>query len=243
MCMVWLHWCMLQLLVMQLLSSFSCNMYVFLLWLPCVADAYIIFLSCFFFFSIFHCLISVSQIGYLPYFYTWCGCSANLECRSEMCCKRLAGNAGPKKPHKIHHLGTIAQLCRTISSQLRHISTIGKKLVKQQYLPHMSYNMVNFGPLAAVIVSLVWGTRSKFQRVSCLGIITARHSSIGISHTLRRLTEGATYIRQGGHHVGHWPTFYCSSDSFHFPCVQIAIFFNHPVLLHSVSVCIKPTYT
>jgi len=24
---------------------------------------------------------------------------------------------------------------------------------------------------------------------------------------LRRWTEGATYIRQGGHHVGHWPTF------------------------------------
>jgi len=24
---------------------------------------------------------------------------------------------------------------------------------------------------------------------------------------MRRWTEGATYIRQGGHHVGHWPTF------------------------------------
>ena len=30
------------------------------------------------------------------------------------------------------------QLCRAISSQLRHVSTIGKKLVKQQYLLHMS---------------------------------------------------------------------------------------------------------
>jgi len=39
---------------------------------------------------------------------------------------------------KNRHLGTIAQLCRAISSQLRHVSTIGKKLVKQQYLPHMS---------------------------------------------------------------------------------------------------------
>jgi len=27
--------------------------------------------------------------------------SANLECRSEMCCARLAGNAGPKDRHKI----------------------------------------------------------------------------------------------------------------------------------------------
>jgi len=24
---------------------------------------------------------------------------------------------------------------------------------------------------------------------------------------LRRWTEGATYIWQGGHHVRHWPTF------------------------------------
>ena len=30
---------------------------------------------------------------------------------------------------------------------------------------------------------------------------------VGISQTLRRSAEGATYIWQGGHHVGHWPTF------------------------------------
>ena len=36
-------------------------------------------------------------IGCLPYFHTWCGPSANLECRSEMCCTRLAGNTGRKK--------------------------------------------------------------------------------------------------------------------------------------------------
>jgi len=30
---------------------------------------------------------------------------------------------------------------------------------------------------------------------------------VGVSQTLRRWAEGATYIRQGGHHVGHWPTF------------------------------------
>jgi len=35
-------------------------------------------------------------------------------------------------------LGTITQLCRAISLQLRHVSTIGKRFVKQQYLLHMS---------------------------------------------------------------------------------------------------------
>jgi len=48
---------------------------------------------------------------------TWCGLSANLECRSEMCCTRLAENTGRKD----RHLCTIAQLCQAISSQRRHI--------------------------------------------------------------------------------------------------------------------------
>jgi len=30
---------------------------------------------------------------------------------------------------------------------------------------------------------------------------------VGISQTLRRSTEGAIYIWQGGHRVGHWLTF------------------------------------
>jgi len=42
-----------------------------------------------------------------------------------------------QKVAKNRHLGTIAQLSRAIFSQLRHISTIGKKLVKQQYFLHM----------------------------------------------------------------------------------------------------------
>jgi len=51
---------------------------------------------------------------------------------------RLAENTGRKKLAKNRHLGTIAQHCRAISSQLRHIKTIGKKLLKQQYVLHMS---------------------------------------------------------------------------------------------------------
>ena len=46
-----------------------------------------------------------------------------------MRCARLAANTGRKKVAKNRHLGTIAQLCREMSSQLRHVSTIGKKLV------------------------------------------------------------------------------------------------------------------
>jgi len=31
--------------------------------------------------------------------------------------------------------------------------------------------------------------------------------AVGVNQTLRRSAVGATYIRQGGHHVGHQPTF------------------------------------
>jgi len=39
-----------------------------------------------------------------------------------------------QKVAKNRYLGTIAQLCQAISSQLRHISTIGKNRFKQQYV-------------------------------------------------------------------------------------------------------------
>jgi len=76
----------------------------------------------------------------------------------EMCCTRLVKiQDRTQKSPKNRHLGIIGQLCPAMSSQLKHISTIGKKLVKQQYLLHMSRNMVNFRPLTAEIGSGVWG--------------------------------------------------------------------------------------
>jgi len=43
---------------------------------------------------------------------------------------------------------------------------------------------------------------------SYIGSDTARHSSSGVSQTLWRWEECATCVRQGGHHVGHRPTFW-----------------------------------
>jgi len=74
------------------------------------------------------------------------GLNANLECSSVMCCTRLAGNTGCKNDAKNRHLGTIAQLCRAESLQLWHVSTIGKKHVKQQYVLHMSPQYGKFRP-------------------------------------------------------------------------------------------------
>jgi len=87
---------------------------------------------------------------------------------------------------KNRHLGIIAQICRAISSQLRHVLTIGKKLVKQQYLPHMPYNIVKFGLLAAEIVSLVWGTPANFNGFRVLAALLHGTLVLGVSETLRR---------------------------------------------------------
>ena len=39
----------------------------------------------------------------------------------------------------------------------------GKNLLNSNISPTRSHNMVNFGPLAAEIVSLVWGTPANFN--------------------------------------------------------------------------------
>jgi len=65
--------------------------------------------------------------------------------------------------------------------------------------------MVNFGPLAAEIGSLVWGTPANFNSFRILAALLHVTLVVGVSQTLRRWTEGATYIRQGGHHVGIGP--------------------------------------
>jgi len=84
-------------------------------------------LPCGFFLSFFLSSPNLGSRRVDVYFDTWCGPSANLECRSETCCVQLAGNVGPKKLPKSRHLGTITQICWAISLQLRHISTIRKK--------------------------------------------------------------------------------------------------------------------
>jgi len=104
---------------------------------------------------------------------------------SEMSCTRLDENTGRKNDVKNRHLRTIAQLSRAISSQLRHISTVGKKRAKQQYLLHMPYNMVNFGSLAAEIISLVWDTPSNFNGFRVFASLLQRCRSTEANQTLQ----------------------------------------------------------
>ena len=169
-----------------------------------------------------------------------------------------------------HHRTT----CRAISSQLRHVSTIGKKLLSSNMSPTCPHNMVDFGQLTAEIFWRVWCTIANFsgfrilaslvqqrrstavnqtlhdvwpspglvhymyilwgfcpvtefchvQNSLCvqllgsplLAALLARHSSSGHHGKFAALykewnygsfADGATCIQQGGHHVGHRPTF------------------------------------
>jgi len=111
-----------------------------------------------------------------------------------------------------------------------------KKLVKQQYISSTCpRNMVNFGPLAAEIVSLLWGTPANFNGFRVLAALLHGTPVVGVSQTLRRWTEGATCIRQGGHYIGHWPTFlvnskmeWCTSVQ-HFTTNSMIIYYGCPM--------------
>ena len=76
---------------------------------------------------------------------------------------------------KIPHLRTVAQICPAISSQLRHVSTIRKKLLSNNISSTCLHNMANFGPLIAETV-YQFGAPHKFQRVSRLAFVTSATS-------------------------------------------------------------------
>jgi len=78
-----------------------------------------------------------------------------------------------QKSRKNRHVGTIAQLCWAVSSQLRNVSTIGKKLVKQ----HMSSQYGELRPTSGWDRFVSLGHPSKFQPISRLIRVTARQSS------------------------------------------------------------------
>ena len=124
--------------------------YIFMLWLLLSILSFF-----FFFFFFFPRLISAVGHGCLPYFHTWCGLSANLECRSETCSAQLAENTAHKNDAKNRHLGTVPQICRGYIFATKAYIDNRKNLLSSNISSTCPHNMVNFGPQAAEIVSLV----------------------------------------------------------------------------------------
>jgi len=98
--------------------------------------------------------------------------AARWKCRTQKIAKNLPSG---------HYHTTLS----AISSQLRHVSTIGKKLVKQQYLLHMFSQYGELGPLTAEICSGVLGTPTNVSGFRVLAALLHGTLVVGVSQTLR----------------------------------------------------------
>jgi len=62
--------------------------------------------------------------------------------------------------------------------------------------------MVNFSPLAVEIGLSVWGSPANFNGFRVFASLLRGSQLVDVSQTLRRWTEGATYVRQGAITLG-----------------------------------------
>jgi len=92
-----------------------------------------------------------------------------------------------------HHRTTFSGYIFATEASINNRKTI---LLNSNISPTCPYNIVNFGLLAAEIFSLVWDTPANFNGLRILAALL--HGTVVV---------GVTDIREGGHHVGHWPTF------------------------------------
>jgi len=108
-----------------------------------------------------------------------------------MCCTRLAANTERKKVVKNRHLDTIAQfLSGYIFVNKACIDNRKKSLLSSNISSTCSHNMVNFGPLAAEILSLVWGTPANFSGFGVLAALLYGTLIVGVSQTFAALNRG-----------------------------------------------------
>ena len=100
-----------------------------------------------------------------------------------MCCTRLAANAGPKKSPKIAIWAPLHNFSGYIFATEKCIDNRKKNLLSSNISPTCLHNMVNFGPLAAEIFSLVWGTPGNFNGFRVLTALLHGTLVVGVSQT------------------------------------------------------------
>ena len=92
-----------------------------------------------------------------------------------------------KMLQKNRHLRTIAQLLSAyIFATKAHIDNRKKNLLSSNISSRCPHNMVNFGPLAAEIGPVVWGTPANFIGFRILAALLHGILVVGVSQTLRR---------------------------------------------------------
>jgi len=96
---------------------------------------------------------------------------------------RIAENTGCKKSPSGHHCTTLSAY---IFATKARIDNRKQNLLSSNISFTCLHNMVNFGPLAAEIVSLVWGTPANFNGFRVLAALLHGSPVLGVSQTLRR---------------------------------------------------------
>jgi len=123
---------------------------------------------------------------------------------SETCCRRLAENAGRKKSPSAHHCTTLSGYIFATKARIDNL----KNFLRSDISPHVpTIRRTTYGLLAAEIGAVVWGTPANFNGFRVLAALLHGIQVVGVGQTLRRWTEGTTYVRPADHHVGNWPTF------------------------------------
>ena len=136
-----------------------------------------------------------------------------------MCCTQLAGNTGRKNDAKNRHHHTTLLGC--IFATKAYIDS-RKKLVKQQYL-HMSSLYGELWPTNGRDRFGSLGHPCKFQRVSCLGSITARQSSSGHQPNFPALDRGRHLYLAGRPSRWALARILVAIDLFHHPPLNAGI--------------------
>jgi len=97
-----------------------------------------------------------------------------------MCCRRLAGNAEPKKSPSGHHRTILSGY---IFATKARIDNLKKNLLNSNVSLTCPHNMVNFGQLAAEIRWRVWDTPAYFNGLRVLAALLHGTLVVSVSQT------------------------------------------------------------
>jgi len=125
---------------------------------------------------------------------------------SETCCTRLAANTGRKKSPKSpsgHHRTTLSGYAFATKAR---IDNRKKNLLGSNMSSTCPHNMANFGPLAAEIDPLVWGTPANFNWFRVLvallhGICSGRQPNFAALNRGRHLCSAGRPSRWALAHI------------------------------------------
>jgi len=151
-----------------------------------------------------------------------CGLSVNLRCM------RLAENTGPKNSPSGHHRTTLSGYIFATNARIDN----PKKLVRQQYLLHMSSQYGELRPTNGWDRLPVWGTQAHFNGFHVLAALLHCTVVMGVSHTLQHWTRGC-YLYSAGR-PSRWALAHISSLCYSlfvyvcFYCVTVSFFSTKP---------------